>query len=49
MKRQKIRVMATFNSFTPIIETDSLSLDVEKIKGIKAVIIKKPLLGIALL
>lgn len=36
-KKQKIRVMATGHSFTPIIETDGLLLDLEKIKGIKAV------------
>ena len=36
-KKQKIRVMATGHSFTPIVETDGLLLDLEKISGIKAV------------
>jgi FAD/FMN-containing dehydrogenase len=36
-KKQKIRVMATGHSFTPIVETDGLLLDLAKISGIKAV------------
>jgi FAD/FMN-containing dehydrogenase len=36
-KKQNIRVMATGHSFTPIVETDGLLLDLEKISGIKAV------------
>ena len=40
-KKQKIRVMATGHSFTPIIETDGLLLDLENIRGVKAVDPKK--------
>ena len=40
-KKQKIRVLATGHSFTPIVETDGLLLDLGKIRGIKAVDIKK--------
>ncbi len=36
-KKQKIRVTATGHSFTPIVETDGLLLDLENIRGIKAV------------
>jgi FAD/FMN-containing dehydrogenase len=36
-KKQNIRVMATGHSFTPIVETDGLLLDLAKISGIKAV------------
>ncbi|MEY3515375.1 MAG: hypothetical protein RLY38_527, partial [Actinomycetota bacterium] len=36
-KKQNIRVMATGHSFTPIVQTDGLLLDLAKISGIKAV------------
>ena len=36
-KKQKIRVMATGHSFTPIVETEGLLLDLKNISGIKAV------------
>ncbi len=36
-KKQNIRVMATGHSFTPIVQTDGLLLDLAKISGVKAV------------